>query len=94
MCLFILLLLFGPRLVIVLWWLFEPVRWSAAFGGFFLVPFLGFLFLPWTTLMYVIVAPGGIWGLDWLWLALAVAADLSSYAGGRTYQRRRGLATA
>lgn len=94
MCFFILLLLFGPRLVIVLWWLFEPFRWSAAFSGFFLVPILGFLFLPWTTLMYVLVVPGGIVGFDWLWIALAVLADLSSVAGGRTYQRRRGLATA
>jgi hypothetical protein len=32
MYLFSLLLLFGPRLVGVLWWLFEPVRWNAAFG--------------------------------------------------------------
>ena len=40
MCLFLLLLLFGPRLVGVLWWLFEPVRWNAAFGTI-LLPVLG-----------------------------------------------------
>ena len=57
MCLFLLLLLFGPRLVGVLWWLFEPVRWNAAFGTV-LLPVLGLIFLPWTTLMYLLVAPG------------------------------------
>jgi hypothetical protein len=30
-------------------------------------PLLGLIFLPWTTLMYVIVFP--VIGLDWLWLA-------------------------
>jgi hypothetical protein len=93
MCLFILLLAFGPRTVIVVWWLLAPLRWSAAFGSF-LLPFLGFLFLPWTTLMYVLVAPGGIVGPDYLWLALAVLADISSYAGSGLYgQRRRAQAT-
>jgi hypothetical protein len=81
MCLFLSLLLFGPRVGIILWWLVEPVRWQATFDTF-IWPFLGFLFLPWTTLMYVLVAPLGVEGLDWLWIALAVLADLASYAGG------------
>ena len=81
MCLFLSLLLFGPRIVIIFWWLIEPLRWSAAFDTF-IFPFLGFLFLPWTTLMYVLVSPFGLDGLDLLWLGLAVAADIASYAGG------------
>lgn len=88
MCLFLLLLLLGPRSVIVIWWLVQPLRWDAAFNSF-LVPFLGFLFLPWTTLMYVIVAPGGVTGPDVLWMGLAVLADVASYAGGGVYGRRR-----
>ncbi|MFN8496381.1 MAG: hypothetical protein U0641_00880 [Anaerolineae bacterium] len=32
--------------------------------------------------MYVIVAPGGIAGFDWVWLGLALAADIASYSGG------------
>ncbi|MHA6794244.1 hypothetical protein ACVGVM_12165 [Pseudonocardia bannensis] len=90
MCLFFLLLLFGPRLVGVLWWLFEPLRWDATFGTV-LVPVLGLIFLPWTTLMYVLVAPGGIGGFDAIWLALAVLVDLSGYAGGGVYRSRRGM---
>jgi hypothetical protein len=89
-CLFLILLLLGPRALIVIWWLAAPLTWSAAFASF-LVPVVGFLFLPWTTLSYVLVAPGGIVGLDYLWVALAVLADLSSYGSG-AYGRRR-LAT-
>jgi hypothetical protein len=88
MCLFIILLLFGPRTVIVFWWLFQPLRWDATFHAF-LLPFLGFLFLPWSTLMYVLVAPGGVVGLDFLWMGLAVLADIASYAGSGVYGRRR-----
>jgi hypothetical protein len=88
MCLFLSLLLFGPRLAIVLWWLVEPIRWQAAFDTFF-VPLLGFLFLPWTTLMFVLVSPFGIEGLDWLWMGLALAADVASYAGGAVGGRGR-----
>ena len=88
MCLFLSLLLLGPRAVIVLWWLIEPARWALVYDSFIL-PFLGFLFLPWTTLMYLLVAPGGLGGFDWAWLALSVAADVASVAGGALGGRGR-----
>jgi hypothetical protein len=81
MCLFLTLLFLGPRAGILFWWLIEPARWGAAFDTF-IWPFLGFLFAPWTTLMFVIVSPLGVDGLDWLWIGLAVFADVASYAGG------------
>jgi hypothetical protein len=87
-CLLIILLVLGPRAVIVVWWLIAPLQWSATFGTL-LWPILGFLILPWTTLVYMLVAPGGVVGFDYLWLALAVLIDVSSHAGGRVYQRRR-----
>ncbi len=88
MCLFLTLLLLGPRAAIILWWLVEPLRWSVVFDTFFL-PFLGFIFLPWTTLMYVVVGIGGITGWDWLWIGLAVFADIATYAGGAVGGRGR-----
>jgi hypothetical protein len=91
MCLFIILLLIGPRAVILVWGLVSPVAWTAVFGSL-IVPILGFLFLPWTTLVYFLVATGGVFGLDWLFLALALVVDLSSYAGGGAYRRRRAMA--
>jgi hypothetical protein len=87
-CLIILLLVLGPRAVIVVWWFLEPVQWSATFGTP-LIPVLGFVLLPWTTLMYMLVAPGGLVGLDYLWLAVALVVDLSSHAGTSAVGRRR-----
>jgi hypothetical protein len=78
----------GPRAAILFWWLIEPVRWGAAFDTF-LLPFIGFLILPWTTLMYVLVYPGGIEGFDYIWLGLAVAFDVFSWAGGGYTNRDR-----
>jgi len=88
MCLFVVLLFFGPRSAIVLWWIFDPVRFDVTFSSFWL-PFVGFLLAPWTTFMYVIVAQGGVNGLDWLWLGLAVVLDLASYSSGGVYGRGR-----
>ena len=44
-----------PRLGVLLIWLARPVLFTAAFGGFFLWPILGIIFLPFTTLMYVLL---------------------------------------
>ena len=90
MCLVLIAALLGPRVGIVLWWLASPNRWELAFDSF-IVPFLGFLLFPWTTLMWVVVAPTGVHSLDYLWLGLALAADLGSYASGsgvRSSRRR------
>ena len=81
-CAFTTLVLLGPRFAGLLWWLVQPARWTAAFNGAWLWPVLGLIFVPWLTLMYVIVAPGGINGLDWLWLGLALVGDIAFYAGG------------
>ena len=62
-------------------WIAQPGRWDAAFSSA-LWPILGFIIAPWTTMMYVGVAPGGV-TLDWLWIGLAVAVDIASLAGAR-----------
>ncbi len=87
-CFFTTLLLLGPRAAILIWWLINPVRWQATFDTF-IWPLLGFIFLPWTTLMYVLVAPGGVIGFDWVWIALAVVADIGMYVGGGYGNRDR-----
>ena len=90
-CFFLSLVLLGPRIVGALWWLFQPARWELVFrnwgGLWWLWPVLGIIFLPWTTLMYVIVSPGGVVGLDWLWIGLMLVADIASYAGGARRQQ-------
>jgi len=80
-CLLLLSLLLGPRVIAVVWWLVDQVRWTATFDNV-LLPILGILFLPWTTIMYVVVAPLGLEGLEWVLLGLAVLADIGGFAGG------------
>lgn len=87
-CLLATLFMLGPRAAILVWWLIQPVRWSAAFDTF-IWPFIGFLVAPWTTLMYVAVAPAGITGFDFVWLAIAVAMDLFTWFGGGYTDRDR-----
>lgn len=74
-----------PRLAIFLIWLFS--HWfSSVFNGW-LIPLLGFIFLPYTLLWYAAVTNwfGGSWGF---WqiaiMALAVLIDFSSALKSRS----------
>lgn len=88
-CLVALLVAGAPRIALVVWWLFDPARFGATFTTW-LWPLLGFLILPWTTVAFVFVAPGGLTTLDWVILGVALLIDLGSHGGGgRAYQRRR-----
>ncbi len=87
-CLFALILAGAPRIAIVIYWLWRPVDVASAFDGI-VVPILGFIFLPWLTLFYVLVAPGGINGFDWAILGVGLLLDLGSYGGGGASRRKR-----
>jgi hypothetical protein len=87
-CIFASLVLLGPRIVAGLWWLFRPVLWQSAFSSF-IWPLLGLIFLPWTTLMYVLVFAGGVTAIEWLFIGMAVFADIASYAGSAYGNRDR-----
>jgi hypothetical protein len=65
---------------LLLWWLFGD-RVGAAFDSWIL-PLLGLLFFPWTTLAYVLMwsAVGGVSGAEWLVVALGVLLDIASYS--------------
>ena len=89
-CLITTLFLLGPRFAALILWFVNPFRFSAAFSSF-IWPILGIIFVPWTTLMYLIVwsPTTGIYGLDWLWIGFAVVADIGMYAGGGIGNRER-----
>jgi hypothetical protein len=87
-CVVTVLLVAGPRAALLIWWLLDQMRFRNTFDSL-LLPLLGFLFLPWTTLAYVLVAPLGVTGLDWLWLGLALLVDLGSHGGGAYSNRDR-----
>jgi len=86
-CLVLILFVAFPRLTLVLLFFFSNYLQRAYHG--FLLPLLGFLFLPLTTLIYAWMVNSGIptTGLNLLILILAVVIDLGS-AGGSAYQRR------
>ena len=73
------LLAFGasvaPRLFLILAWIFSD-RWPRVWGGDFILPLLGIILLPYTTIMYMLVwSPAGIQGWDWLWIILGLFLD-------------------
>ena len=88
MCLVVFALIFSPRLVMAAWWLLDMARWAATFDSP-LLPILGFILAPWTTIMYVLVAPNGVAGIDWLWIGIAVLFDLGAIGGGAARSRRQ-----
>jgi hypothetical protein len=82
-CFFASLMFFGPRLAFLVYWLLAPVRVSAAFASFnfpWLVGILGLVFVPFTTLMFVLIFP--LNGFDWIWLGLGLMVDIMGYVGG------------
>ena len=89
MCCFIAaIFLVGPRFGILVWWLVDQTRWNLVFDNF-VWPFLGFIFVPWTTLAYVLAAPSGIDGFDWVWLGIGILLDVAAWTGGGWSNRGR-----
>jgi hypothetical protein len=80
------------RLALLCVWIWTPLVGRAFHGGWIL-PLLGFLFLPITTLVYILVyvlSGNDVTGWGWLWVALAVLIDLAahSYPARRSLQAR------
>jgi hypothetical protein len=86
-CLIFLLALLSARIALIFMWIFTNLV-DRAFDSF-IVPLLGVLFLPWTTLFYVVLwSPrGGVDGWEWILVALGFIIDIGSY-GGRAAGRR------
>lgn len=88
-CIVALIGLAAPRFALFLMWLFSD-RLSIAFDSF-LQGFLGFLVLPFTTMMYALVYswPEGVTGFGWILVAFGLLLDLSAWFGGGDQARRR-----
>jgi len=86
-CLFALFGGLFPRLALLILWVARPALVDAAFNTFIL-PLLGIIFLPFTTLIYVIVyIPGvGLTGLGLFWVILAALLDIGHW--GASYTQR------
>jgi len=88
--LLLIVLLGFPRVALVLTWLFSTYL-QRAFHGAVLLPILGFLFLPLTTIVYAWELNNGMptEGINLLWLLIAVIIDLGGLGGGAHRQSRR-----
>ena len=88
-CLVALLALVTPRLVIVLMVIFSDYIGEAYDGV--LIPFLGFLFMPVTTLAYAYAQhQGGLDGLPLVLFVIAILIDFGIIGGADKERRKRG----
>jgi hypothetical protein len=90
-CLFAIMAGLFPRLALFIVWVARPALVSAAFSTW-IFPLLGIIFLPFATLMYVILyVPGvGLTGWGWFWVVVSALFDLAHL--GTSVVRRRELA--
>jgi hypothetical protein len=79
-------MMISPRLGIIFLWAFTNFV-QRSFDTW-IWPLLGLIFLPWTTLLYILVAApaGGITFWGWLFVALGLISDIASHMN--TYSSR------
>jgi hypothetical protein len=88
-CLILILLVAFPRIALVLIFLTSNYLQRAYHN--LLIPLLGFIFLPLTTLAYAWMTNThqAIAGINLIILIIAVVVDLGGIGGGGVYHRRR-----
>jgi len=88
-CLLVVAILAFPRAILVLMFLFSTYLERAYHG--LLVPVLGFLFLPLTTIVYAWLHNSHLplEGINLLYLVIAVVIDAGGLSGGEWHRRQR-----
>ncbi|MGO8950549.1 MAG: hypothetical protein ACLQUY_23405 [Ktedonobacterales bacterium] len=79
------------RIGLLVVWLQTPLVKNGFHNGWIL-PLLGIIFLPITTLSYVVVyalGNGNVSGAAWLWVVLGVLFDLGIHGSGVSSNRAR-----
>jgi hypothetical protein len=81
-------LAFWPRLIILGFWIFGR-QIGDAFGSW-IIPAIGFVVLPWTTLAYALIWGVGsdvVSGWEWIVVAAAFLVDIGFWVGTRRVLR-------
>jgi uncharacterized oligopeptide transporter (OPT) family protein len=88
-CFLVVAILAFPRAALILMFLFTTYLQRAYHG--LLLPLLGFIFLPLTTVVYawLVNSHRPIEGINLLFLVLAVVIDAGGLSGGEYHRRRR-----
>ena len=89
-CAIAFLVALAPRVVLILAAIFSD-RWDLVWQGNWFWPVLGIVFLPYTTVMYMLSwnPATGISGFDWFWIILGVILDIMKWA--QIANNRRGI---
>ncbi|HTP85368.1 MAG TPA: hypothetical protein VMJ34_00395 [Bryobacteraceae bacterium] len=87
-CLLLALLLLSPRIILV--FMFFTGYLGHAFHHHLLIPLLGFIFLPLTTVVYAWEVNNGrpLEGLNLVFIIIAVVIDLGAHGGGASRKWR------
>jgi len=88
-CLLLIVVLAFPRVILALLFFFSNYLWRAYHG--LLIPLLGFLFLPLTTLVYAWMVNNHqpLAGVNLLVLVIAAVIDAGGLGGGEWHRRNR-----
>lgn len=70
-----------PRFALLAAWYNDQAYWNSLLGSQLLLG-LGFLFLPWTTLVYGFTAVNGMSFLNIIFLIFAFLGDLGTWGAG------------
>ena len=87
-CLAALFALISPRLAIIFVAIFSNILTRSMDS--WIVPFIGFFILPWTTLSYAVMWDAGtnaVTGFEWFVVGFAFLLDLGSWFGGSRARR-------
>jgi hypothetical protein len=89
-CILLLVILSFPRVALALMWIYSTYLQRAFHDGLVL-PVLGFIFLPLTTIVYAWEVNSGMptTGVNLVWLLIAVIIDLGGLGGGVHRRSRR-----
>jgi hypothetical protein len=77
-----------PRFVLLVGWANDQASWGSVFGSSVWL-LVGFLFLPWTTLIYGLVQQNGLSLLDWIFIGCALLIDLGTWGVGALAGRKQ-----
>ncbi len=90
-CLLVLLIAMFPRVVLVVVWLFTTMLQHAYSN--MVIPLLGFIFLPITTMVYAWMVSNGLAlnGMNLFIIVIAVLLDVGGHGSSGGYYRRRRL---
>ncbi len=76
-----------PRFALLAAWSNDQTYWASLFGS--PIWFLGgFLFFPWTTLIYGFAQVNGLSLLNWIFILCGVAVDLGTWGIGAFATRK------